>query len=45
MKKVLVILLAFIGFIAFGQINNITLINSNMNLIELDSTLILTEFD
>ncbi len=45
MKKVLVIILSFIGFIAFGQENKLDQINNEVHSIESDSTLILTEFD
>jgi len=45
MKKFLVIIFSFIGFLAFGQESKLDRINSQVNLIESGSTLTLTEFD
>ncbi|WP_405384092.1 hypothetical protein [Maribacter sp. LLG6340-A2] len=45
MKKTLAIILTLIGFLAFGQENKLDQIDNEVNSIELDSTLAMTEFD
>ena len=45
MKKAFVTILTLIGFLAFGQENNLDRINNEVKSIESDSTLIKTEFD
>tara|TARA_R110000823_G_C15804069_1_gene487485 strand:+ start:350 stop:853 length:504 start_codon:yes stop_codon:yes gene_type:complete len=45
MRKSLAIILTLLGFLAFGQENNLERIDNAVNSIELDSTLVLTEFD
>jgi len=45
MRKTFAIILTFIGFLAFGQENNLDQIDKKVNSIESDSTLTLTEFD
>jgi hypothetical protein len=45
MKKAFVIILTLIGFLAFGQENNLDRIENEVKSIESDSTLIETEFD
>ena len=45
MKKAFVIILTLIGFLAFGQENNIDRIDNEVNSIESDTTLVETEFD
>ena len=45
MKKTFVIILTLIGFFAFGQENKLDRIDSEVNSIDSDSTLTLTEFD
>ena len=45
MKKAFVIILTLIGFLAFGQENNLDRIDNEVKSIESDSTLVETEFD
>ncbi len=45
LKKTFVIILTLIGFVTFGQENKLDRIDSEVNLIESDSTLIVSEFD
>ena len=45
MKKAFVIILTLIGFLAFGQENNLDRINNEVKSIESDSTRVETEFD
>ncbi len=45
LKKTLAIILTLIGFLAFGQENKLDQIDNEVNSIELDSTLAMTEFD
>ena len=45
MKKSFVIILSLIGFLAFGQENKLSQIDYEVNAIESDSSLTLTEFD
>ena len=45
MTKSLVIILTLIGFLTFGQENNLELIDNEVKSIESDSTLVETEFD
>ncbi|WP_431167110.1 hypothetical protein [Tenacibaculum halocynthiae] len=45
MRKAFVIIFALIGFLAFGQENNLDRIDNEVKSIESDSTLVETEFD
>lgn len=45
MKKAFVIILTLIGFLAFGQENNIDRIDNEVKSIDSDTTLVETEFD
>ncbi|QJP35418.1 hypothetical protein F0365_13925 [Nonlabens sp. Ci31] len=45
MKKAFVIILTLIGFLAFGQENKLDRIENEVKFIEMDSSLVQTEFD
>jgi hypothetical protein len=44
-RKALVIILSLLGFLAFGQENNVDRIENEVKFIEMDSSLVQTEFD